>query len=180
MSPAELERLFERVTLLLYDTRVPMAELEAEVVPYLASEVTFTDPWQSGGGLASYRLGLEGFHRMFRFHFEVLQVGVRLSPTGAGRAIVDGVMQLEQLAPLLTYPLRTICTYAFTLGESGRPLIHAHEEMWSLGDMLAAVPGLGRLYARGFRPLFCRGFLAASRLASRSRARTKASTSSGA
>lgn len=180
-NAAELERLFEKLTALLYDTDVPMEVLEAEVMPYLGPDVTFVDPWQSGAGRESYRLGLAGFHAMFRFHFEVLQVGVR-APRGTqrGRAIVDGVMQLEQLSPLLVYPLRTIVTYGFDLGGSGRPVIHAHEEMWSFGDMLAAVPALGGFYSRVFRPAFSRGFLVASALASRRRARANAATSSGA
>ncbi|MBK7862202.1 MAG: nuclear transport factor 2 family protein [Archangiaceae bacterium] len=163
----DLDALFGRLTTLLYDTEVPMETLEAEVMPYIADDVKFTDPWQSESGREQYRAGLAGFHRMFRFHLDTYQVGVRLDPDGkTGRAIVDSVMHLKQLAPLLTYPLRTILVYDFRV-EGGRPLIYAHEEMWSFGDMLAAVPVVGPLYARGFRKLFARGFLLASRLATR-------------
>jgi hypothetical protein len=165
MNRPELEPLFRKLSLLLYDTRVPMDVLEAEVMPYVAQDVTFVDPWQTGSGRERYRLGLAGFHRMLRFRFEVTQVGVQLSAGGeGGRAMVDGVMHLEQLAPLLTYPLRTMLVYAFRLDAAGTPAIYFHEEMWSLGDMLAAVPGAGRLYETLFRKLFCRGFLLASRL----------------
>lgn len=52
----ELEPLFRQLTLLRYDTGVPMAVLDAEVMPYVADDVTFTDPWQTGGGRAQYRL----------------------------------------------------------------------------------------------------------------------------
>jgi hypothetical protein len=41
--------------------------------------------------------------------------------------------------------------------------------MWSVGDMLAALPGFGWLYAKLFRPAFSVGFLGASQLFSRGR-----------
>jgi hypothetical protein len=39
--------------------------------------------------------------------------------------------------------------------------------MWSLGDMIQAVPGLGWFYEHVFRRAFSRGFLAASALSLR-------------
>jgi len=166
-----LERELRRLTALLYDTRVPAERLEREVAPYLAESVTFTDPWQTGVGKANYRLGMAGFHAMFRFRFKFHQVTVQLDERGErGRALIDGVMQLEQLRWLFTYPLRTLLVFDFVVPDPGAPerfLITDHEEMWSVGDMIAAVPLLGRAYAKMFRPLFARGFLAASRLASR-------------
>ena len=124
--------------------------------------------------MRKYRLGLAGFHTMFRFHFELMQLAVTVDADGrTGRCIADGVMHLKQFAPLLTYPLRTILTYEFTVDDAGddaRPVafrIHRHEEMWSVGDMLAAVPVTGLLYAKLFRPAFARGFLAASWLSAR-------------
>jgi hypothetical protein len=165
----ELEPLFRKLTLLLYDTRVPMDVLEAQVMPYIANDVTFTDPWQTGSGRERYRLGLAGFHRMLRFDFKPTQVGVQLAGAeSTGRAIVEGVMHLRQFAPLLTYPLRTIIIYDFRLDGAGAPAIFFHEELWSFGDMLAASPLVGKVYERVFRRLFSSAFLLASRLATRS------------
>lgn len=164
----QLEQRFTRLSALLYDTRVPPDVLDAEVAPYLADDITFSDPWQTGSGRAAYRLGLEGFHRLFRFRFEPAQVSVQLDPgERSGRAIADGVMQLEALAPLYTFPLRTMLVYRFSLDAAGEPRIHAHEEHWSVGDLLAALPLIGRPYARGFRRAFAHGFLLVSRLARR-------------
>jgi hypothetical protein len=113
---------------------------------------------------------------MFRFDFEFFQVNVQLNAEGTGgRAIVDGIMHLKQLSWLLTYPLRTILVYDFALPERASPTaplaprIQRHEEMWSLGDMLAAVPLVGPFYRDRFRRAFSRGFLVASRLACRLR-----------
>lgn len=167
----QLEDTFRRLTMRLYDTSVPAEVLDDEVRPYLAEDVTFIDPWQQGSGRRNYRLGAAGFHCMFRFDFELAQVNVMLADDQrSGRAIVDGVMQLRQFAPLLVYPLRTILVYEFTLvqpadgGAPPLPVIHRHEEMWSFADMLAAMPGLGAFYSKVFRPLFTRGFLRASLL----------------
>ncbi len=166
MNRLALERRFARLSRLLYDTRVPADVLDREVAPCLAADVTFVDPWQTGGGRAAYRLGLDGFHRLFRFHFDLHQVSVQLDAGGrSGRALVDGVMQLEAFAPLYTFPLRTMLVYRFTLDAHGAPTIHAHEEHWSVGDLIAAAPLIGPLYARGFRPAFGKGFLAVARLA---------------
>jgi len=165
----DLEARFRRVSLLLYDTSVDPAVADAEVAPLLDEGVRFTDPWQEASGRAKYRLGLAGFHAMFRFTLEIAQVSVQLADDGAsGRAIVDGVMKLQPLGPRFTFPLRTILVYGFTL-QGGQLRIQSHEEMWSLADMIAAVPLAGRFYRRVFRPGFSRGFLAASWLSARAR-----------
>jgi hypothetical protein len=169
----ELEAKFHHLTDLLYDTRVPPQRLEDEVLPLLTEEVTFKDPWQVGAGRDRYAVGMKGFHAMFDFRFEFHQVCVSLDAEATrGRALVDGVMHLWQSSRLFTYPLRTILRYDFTLASpdgAAPPLlqISAHEEMWSLGDMIEALPLVGRIYAGAFRPAFARGFLVASRLASR-------------
>jgi hypothetical protein len=46
------------------------------------------------------------------------------------------------------------------------PLIHAHEEMWSFGDMIANVPGVSAVY-EVFRNTFSKGFLVASAVCGR-------------
>jgi hypothetical protein len=169
----DLEERFRHITDLLYDTRVPPQRLEDQVLPHLSEQVTFKDPWQVGVGRDRYAIGMKGFHAMFDFRFEFHQVCVSLdAQAGGGRALVDGVMHLRQSSRIFTYPLRTILRYDFTLaspaGAAGAVLrITAHEEMWSLGDMIEALPLVGRIYAGAFRPAFARGFLTASRLASR-------------
>lgn len=171
---SRLEERFRWLTVALYDTSVSPAEVDAAIRPYLADDVRFVDPWQTGVGVKTYRLGLAGFHSMFRFHFEPYQVAVTLDAEGrGGRCIADGVMHLKQFAPVMTYPLRTILTYEFTVDDPGdavapvRFRISRHEEMWSVGDMLEAVPVTGLLYAKLFRPAFARGFLVASWLSAR-------------
>jgi hypothetical protein len=171
---SRLEEKFRWLTTALYDTSVPPAEVDAAMRPYIDDGIRFVDPWQTEAGVERYRLGLAGFHTMFRFHFELIQLSVTLDADGTtGRCICDGVMHLKQFAPLLTYPLRTILTYEFVVDDAGdakRPVrfrIHRHEEMWSFGDMLAAVPVTGWLYSKLFRPAFARGFLAASWLSAR-------------
>jgi hypothetical protein len=171
----QLEDRFRRLTLVLYDTSVGPADLDQEIAPFLADDVRFKDPWQGEAGRERYRLGAAGFHAMFRFHFELYQLHVHLDEDGRhGRALADGVMHLRPVRLLPSYPLRTILAYRFEVTgpeAAGGPgfLIHHHEEMWSLGDMIEAVPGLGWLYDRVFRPAFSRGFLAASALSLRSR-----------
>ncbi len=166
-----LEERFRKLSLALYDTSLPAGQADREIGPLLAEGVRFTDPWQEAAGRAKYRLGLAGFHALFRFKLEVTQVGVHLAEDGVrGRALVDGVMNLRPLGDWFTYPLRTFLVYDFTLtGGPAAPqvLIHAHEEMWSLGDMIAALPGAGRFYRQVFRPAFSWGFLAASWLGTR-------------
>jgi hypothetical protein len=169
----ELEAKFRHLTDLLYDTRVSPQRLEDEVLPHLTEQVTFKDPWQVASGRDQYAVGMKGFHAMFDFRFEFHQVCVSLdAQASGGRALVDGVMHLRQSSRVFTYPLRTILRYDFTLESSAEatgPVVQitAHEEMWSLGDMIEALPLVGRIYAGAFRPSFARGFLVASRLASR-------------
>lgn len=172
----DLEQHFKRLTHALYDTDVPVPEVDALLKPYLADNVSFVDPWQHGVGLAKYRLGLAGFHTMLKFHFELAQVSVKYEPsTRSGRALVDGVMQLKLLAPLYVYPLRTILAFDFVVtdeGGEGKPVqfcIGAHEEMWSFADMIAALPLLGPVYRKVFRPGFAAGFLGASWLTARAK-----------
>jgi hypothetical protein len=166
-----LEQRFRRITELLYDTRVPAQVLDEEVLPFLGEDVSFTDPWQSGVGRETYRRGAAGFHCMFSFDFDIFQLNVQLEDGHQrGRVLVDGVMNLKQLRWLYTYPLRTILVYDFTLTSRAgglQPLIHAHEEMWSLGDMIEAVPLAGWIYKNLFRKGFSYGFLAASALCRR-------------
>lgn len=162
-----LEARFRRLSTLLYDTSVPPAQLDAEVLPFLADDVRFTDPWQEEQGLVRYRLGAAGFHTMFSFTLDITQVSVQRQP-GGGRAIVDGVMQLTPVRWLPAFPLRTILVFGFTL-EGETPLIHTHEEMWSVADLIAATPALGPVYRKLFRPAFAQAFLAASRVACRLR-----------
>lgn len=163
-----LEEKFRRITHLLYDTSVTPSDLDREIAPYLADDVRFTDPWQGEVGREKYRLGAAGFHAMFRFRFELYQLHVHLEPDGRmGRALADGVMHLEPVRFLPSYPLRTILAYRFEVTAPPDFLIHDHEEMWSLGDMIQALPGLGWFYGRVFRPAFSKGFLTASKLSLR-------------
>jgi hypothetical protein len=165
----QLQTQFQKISRLLYDTKVSTHRLEQEVMPHIAEDVVFLDPWQEGSGRDRYRLGLAGFHQMLRFDLDLFQTSVTVDrDAGKGRAMVDGVMHLNLLQPLLSYPLRTFLVYEFTLlPKAPGFLIHRHEEMWSLGDMIAAVPGLGGVYKNVFRKAFCRGFLAASWLSTR-------------
>ncbi|HEY8208681.1 MAG TPA: hypothetical protein VIG99_14425 [Myxococcaceae bacterium] len=168
-----LEERFRRITHLLYDTSVAPEDLDREIEPFLADDVRFTDPWQGEAGREKYRLGAAGFHAMFRFRFELYQLHVDLDEDGRrGRALADGVMHLQPVRFLPSYPLRTILAYELEVTDPDAPggprfLIHDHEEMWSLADMIEAVPGLGWFYGRVFRPAFSRGFLAASKLSLR-------------
>ncbi len=169
-----LESRFRHISQLLYDTSVDPKLADAEVAAMLDEHVRFTDPWQQASGRAKYRLGIAGFHAMFQFVLDITQVSVQLTPDGlGGRAIVDGVMKLRPLGRLFMYPLRTILVYDFLLidGEGPEPkvLIQAHEEMWSIADMIAALPVTGWFYRRAFRPAFSRGFLVASWLSARAR-----------
>lgn len=178
---AQLEARFREVTLLLYDTSVPPAELSERLAPYMAEDIVFVDPWQTGGGRETYRRGAEGFHRMLRFDFDITQLNVQLEEGQTrGRVLVDGIMNLKQFSWLYTYPLRTFLVYEFSLERTGdgqvQPRIHFHEEMWSLGDMIAAVPGVNWFYTKVFRPAFSVGFLAASEFYRRREAQHPPST----
>lgn len=167
-----LEQCFRELTLMLYDTKVDPSRVDQVLASLVTEGVRFVDPWQTAAGKDKYRLGAAGFHSMFHFDFEIHQAAVELAPDGrTGRALVDGVMHLRRLPPF-PFPLRTILVYRFTLDSPNDPSrlqIDFHEEMWSVGDLIAAVPGFGWLYAKLFRPAFSVGFLAASRLSSRGR-----------
>jgi hypothetical protein len=172
----QLEVRFRQLTLLLYDTSVPPQRVDEEILPWLDVDVRFTDPWQQGFGRESYRLGAAGFHCMFRFSFDILQCSVQLDEVHRrGRTLVDGVMKLRPVRWLPTYPLRTMLVYEFALAPrvtseaEVRFLIRSHEELWSLADMLEALPVLGWLYGTLFRRGFTQGFLAASQLTCRLR-----------
>ncbi|HYV45898.1 MAG TPA: hypothetical protein VFA20_13610 [Myxococcaceae bacterium] len=165
-----LEERFRRIMHLLYDTSVSPPDLDREISPYLADDVRFRDPWQGETGSEKYRLGAAGFHAMFRFHFELYQLNVHLEADGrTGRALADGVMHLKPVRFLPSYPLRTILAYEFEVTAPPDFLIYDHEEMWSLADMIEALPGIGWFYAKVFRPAFSKGFLAASRLSLRAK-----------
>lgn len=85
-----------------------------------------------------------------------------------GRAIFDGVMNIRSLHWLFDYPLRCIIVLHFDITkiEAGKVdfLIRDHEEMWSFGDMIEAMPLIGKVYKFGFRRIFSRGFVLACRL----------------
>jgi hypothetical protein len=150
---ADLTERFREITLLMYDTSVPIPVLEERVYPLLSPEIAFVDPWVMIHGGGRFRTGLRGFHCVIRFDFDISQIGVQRSARG-GRAMVDGVMNLRQLG-FYTYPLRTILVYDFTLAEDGKGLqITRLEEMWSFGDMIENIPILGRLYNGLYRPGF--------------------------
>lgn len=154
---------------LLYNTDVPGDVLEREVLPFIDDEIVFIDAWQEGAGIGGYRVSAKGFHCMMRFTFDFFSIGVRVNPdrTG-GRVVVDGIMNLSSL-PFYTYPLRTLIVYEFRITDSTPDApkfkIELHEEMWSFGDMLEAIPVFGTLYKHVFRRTFAVGFLAASWLA---------------
>ncbi len=171
---ATLEKQFRRLSELLYDTRVDPKLADAAVTPLLAENVRFTDPWQTASGRKKYRIGIAGFHAMFRFHLDIAQLNVHIAEDNTtARVLVDGVMQLQPLGPWYTYPLRTILVYDLTLTDNGTadPTVHivAHEEMWSLAEMIANVPLSGAFYTRVFRPAFSRGFLVASWMSAKAR-----------
>ncbi|CAF0786262.1 unnamed protein product [Adineta steineri] len=157
---SQLERQFTTITQLLYTTSVPGALLDRQVLPYIADDIIFKDPWQEGGNKQLYRIGMKGFHNMFHFTFDTFQLNVKLNDDGmTGRCIVDGIMNLQQFSWIYTYPLRSIFVYEFRLINSqniDEPQfeIFRHEEMWSFADMIDGIPGVGWLY----KNLFRRGF----------------------
>jgi hypothetical protein len=151
ISVRKLEERFYRLTKLMYTTSVPLSTLEEEVVPYLAPNIQFVDPWLRARGSGKFRTGLRGFHCTFYFDFSIFQLNIQLNEQrDGGRVIVDGVMNLRQLR-FYTYPLRTILVYDFKMTEGGRSFqITNLEEMWSVADMIQNAPILGRFY-EGFR-----------------------------
>ena len=149
---AELRARFTRLTHLLYDTRIPLDVLDREVIPLCAPDIEFVDPWVHVRGRDVFRTGLRGFHCVIHFDFDVLQVAVQRSFGGEkARVIVDGVMQLRQLQ-VYTYPLRTTLVFDVALSDDARSFqIERLDEMWSLGDLFANVPVVGRAYDLGRR-----------------------------
>ena len=55
-----LENRFRIITDLLYTTSVPGDILEQKVLPFIADDVIFKDPWQEGGNKKLYRIGMKG------------------------------------------------------------------------------------------------------------------------
>ena len=144
---AALEEHFTRFTLLIYNTSVPLSTLQEQVYPHLAPNIEFLDPLAHVRGIHKYKIGLRGFHCVTHFDFDIYQLHVQMNERGdGGRAIADGVMNLRQLR-FYTYPLRTILVYDFVLTEGGKSFqITRQEEIWSLGDLIQNLPGIGRLY----------------------------------
>lgn len=172
---AALERRFTELTHLLYDTGVTLDVLDERVLPAIADDVEFVDPWVHVRGKRPFTAGLRGFHCVIRFDFTIHQLTVDIDEDGRrGRALVDGIMNLRQLV-VYTYPLRTILVYEFSLaGDPPRPMIHRIEEMWSLGDLVANLPVIGRIYDSrrwGWGALFVALFRASCAVATRLRPR---------
>lgn len=168
-----LRERFIDLTRLLYDTRVPLGVLDREVMPHIAPDVEFVDPWVHTSGKRIFRRGLRGFHCSFLFDFTVAQAAVQLDARGVlGRAIVDGVMNLRSLR-FYAYPLRTTLVYDFTLAAGGRTfLVTRIDEIWSLGDLLANLPAVGRIYdlgRRGWGYFFAAAFTASCAIVTRIR-----------
>ncbi len=130
------------ITNLLYDTEVTPETLVRQVRNHLADDIYFKDPWQEGGGVDRYILGMKGFHAMLNFTFNTYQVGVTLEEKKSGqhfreaRAMIDGVMNLQQFSWIYTYPLRTILVYKLRVYDDEHFEIYRHEEMWSFGGIL--------------------------------------------
>ncbi|KAI1715302.1 macro domain-containing protein [Ditylenchus destructor] len=157
----KLEKKFAEINDLLYTTSVPNDELEKKVMPYIADDVIFKDPWQEGGNKNFYNIGMKGFHNMMHFTFDTYQIGVKLNgPDGTtGRCIVDGVMNLKQFSWIYTFPLRTIVVYDFRMLDANGPEgpkfeIFRQEEMWSYLELIDGIPGIGWVYGKLFRPAF--------------------------
>uniref|UniRef100_A0A914DU71 Uncharacterized protein n=1 Tax=Acrobeloides nanus TaxID=290746 RepID=A0A914DU71_9BILA len=164
----KLEKKFGEINDLLYTTSVPNEELEVKILPYIAEDVIFRDPWQEGGNKDIYSIGMKGFHNMFHFTFDTYQIGVQLHGT-IGRCIVDGRMDLKQFSWIYTFPLRTIVVYDFRLLDADGPdgvkfEIFRHEEMWSYLELIEGIPGIGWIYKNMFRPAFGHLFVGVSYL----------------
>ncbi|CAF3374996.1 unnamed protein product [Rotaria socialis] len=153
----QLEQQLSIITRLLYTTSVSGVELDRSVLPYIANDIVFKDPWQEGGNKHLYRVGMKGFHNMFHFTFDTFQLNVKLNDDQkTGRCIVDGIMNVNQFSWIYSYPLRSILVYEFRLLNSQTVdvpqfEIFRHEEMWSLADMIDAIPIVGWLYKNIFR-----------------------------
>lgn len=57
----QLEQQFSTITRLLYTTSISGAELDRKVLPYIANDIIFKDPWQEGGDKQLYRIGMKGY-----------------------------------------------------------------------------------------------------------------------
>jgi len=68
---SQLERQFHTITQLLYTTSVPGALLERQVLPYIANDIVFKDPWQEGGSKQLYRIGMKGNSNDFFLRIEI-------------------------------------------------------------------------------------------------------------
>jgi hypothetical protein len=68
---SQLERQFHTITQLLYTTSVPSALLERQVLPYIANDIVFKDPWQEGGSKQLYRIGMKGNSNDFFLRTEI-------------------------------------------------------------------------------------------------------------
>jgi len=183
-----LNKEFRDIVHMQYHTDIDPMEIETKLAHKIAQAITFRDFWQIGQGRDSYLMGLKGFHTMLKLRFKIIQSNIQLRNISndiklhrykkeheemkmakcAGRFMADGIMYLHLLEKIgIVYPLRTILVYDFLitrLSPEDREVdyvITHHEEMWSLSDMIEAIPGIGRIYD-GFRRLFCFGFLTAS------------------
>jgi len=138
----QLEREFTNIVKMLYTTDIPGALLERQILPYIAKNIIFKDPWQELSGKEFYRIGINGFHNMFHFTFDTFQLNVKLNDDGkTGRCIVDGIMNLQQFSWIYTYPLRSILIFEFRLLNNqniDEPQfeIFRHEEMWLVSFLL--------------------------------------------
>jgi hypothetical protein len=56
----QLKEKFTTINDLLYNTSVSADVIEQKVMPYMAEDVVFKDPWQEGGPKEMYRLGMKG------------------------------------------------------------------------------------------------------------------------
>lgn len=144
---ADLEDRFRRLSLLIYDTSVPVATLEKEVYPYLAPGIEFVNPWRRVRGVETYQVDLSGARGGARFDLDISQLSVRLCERrDAGRALVDSTLYLR-LLPRCAYAVRMILTYEFDMIDGGDTFkVTRHEESWRIGDILRNAPLLGRSY----------------------------------
>ena len=60
---SDLERQLTNITQLLYTTDVPGPILDRQVLPFIADDIVFKDPWQEGGNKQLYRVGMKGQRR---------------------------------------------------------------------------------------------------------------------
>ncbi|UJR30772.1 hypothetical protein I4U23_018292 [Adineta vaga] len=154
---SQLEHEFATLTQFLYTTDVSSAVLEREVLPYIAKNIFFKDPCQEINGKELYAFSIKGFHHMFHLTFDKFQLNIKLNDDGkTGRCIIDGIANFKQFSWIYTYPLRLIVVFEFRLLNNqsiNEPQfeIYRHEEMWSLADLIDAIPGIGWFYKNIFR-----------------------------